>query len=177
MLTISNWTIYKDYKIYSKKSNIPLKTFFNLNFYVNIIYRLSHLFFEIRLFPLAKILWLINRIIFSIDIDPGARLAGGLEIIHGIGIVIGRYVESKGPIKIYQGATIGGNSNKTKYLNGKFLKQPLLNSEITIGINAVVVGPIIIDDNVIIGSNAVVTKDVGKNIIIVGNNKVLRKQY
>lgn len=172
----SSWNLYEDYKVYSKRSKIPLKPFLNVNFYVNIIFRISHFLYKCKFFPLSKLFWLVNRIFFSIDIDPGAKLAGGLEIVHGTGIVVGRYVQSKGPMKIYQGSTIGGNSGKTNTLNNVLISQPILYPNVVIGINAVVIGPILLGENSIIGSNAVVTKNVERNSTIVGYNKLLKKK-
>ena len=175
MISIKKCNIYIDYMSYNKRSKIPFQPFLNVIFYVNIFYRTSHFLYTCKLFPLAKLFWLLNRIFFSIDIDPGAKLAGGLEIVHGAGIVIGRYVQSDGHLKVYQGASIGGNLGKSKIINNKTITQPLILQNVVIGINSVVIGPIVIGENVIIGSNAVVTKDVKENLIIIGNNKELKK--
>lgn len=165
--------LYKDYKQYSKWSRIPFHPFVNIGFYMNIIYRISHLLHVVKLHPVAKLFWLLNRIIFSVDIEPKAKLAGGLVIVHGSGIVIGSYVQSYGPLKIYQGATLGENQNRKKIINDKEISMPQVFPGVIIGINAVVIGPIVIGENSRIGSNAVVTKDVEENTTIVGVNKKL----
>lgn len=167
--------IYYDFKVYNKESFFPM-AFFNASFHINILFRISSLFVKLKLFPIAKVFWLINRIIFSVDIDPRAKIAGGFEIIHGIGIVIGKYVEILGPVKIYQGATLGGNNNKTYNYEGKVLRQPLLYPNVTVGINSAIIGPLVIGENATIGTNAVVTKNVAKNSIIIGNNKILKNE-
>lgn len=164
-----------DYKSYMQSSENILKPFFKIHFYCNAIFRISHFFFQIKLLPISKLFWGINRIIFSIDIDPGAKLNSGFVIFHGIGIVIGRYVIAEGNFRIYQGATLGGNNNKKSFYNGLLLSQPYIKDNVTIGINAVVLGPIVIGTGAIIGANTTVTKDVAPNSVVVGNNKVLNK--
>lgn len=164
-----------DYNGYAKFSNSRIKPLFKIHYYCNVIFRISHFFYRIKLLPLAKILWGVNRFIYAIDIDPGAELNGGFVIIHGIGVVIGRYVISEGLFKIYQGATLGGNNDKESIYNGMLLRQPYIKDNVTIGINAAVLGPIVIGAGAVIGTNAVVTKEVMDNHVIVGNNKILRK--
>lgn len=168
--------LYKDYSQYSKWSKMPLHPFINISFYINIIYRISQFFYAIKLYPIAKIFWLVNRIVFSVDIEPKAKIAGGLVIVHGSGIVIGSFVQTYGSIKIYQGATLGENSNKKRVINNIETTMPQIEPGVIIGINAVVVGPILIGKNTRIGSNAVVTKDVAENSIIVGVNRILNQQ-
>ena len=163
--------LYKDYCEYGKYSRFGIITLLNINFHININFRLSHLFYKIKLYPLAKIFWLFNRILFSVDIEPGANLAGGFVIIHGIGLVIGKYVESLGPLKVYHGATIGANSLKANEVDGKKITMPKIDSNVIVGINSVVIGPIYIGKDARIGSNAVVTKDVEQDAIIVGVNR------
>jgi serine O-acetyltransferase len=163
-----------DYNGYARVDGSKIKPIFKIHYYCNVIFRISHFFFEIKLLPIAKILWGVNRFVYAIDIDPGAQLNGGFVIIHGIGIVIGRYVKSEGLFKIYQGATLGGNNDKEGIYEGVLLKQPYIKDNVIIGINSAVLGPIVIEEGAVIGANAVVTKNVAAGNIIVGNNKILK---
>ncbi|MDB5110846.1 MAG: CysE [Mucilaginibacter sp.] len=165
--------IKNDYNGYAKIANSRIKPIFKIHYYCNLIFRISHFFYEIKLLPLAKIFWGINRFVYAIDIDPGAKLNGGFVIIHGIGVVIGRYVISEGLFRIYQGATLGGNNDKESTYNGILLRQPYIKDNVIIGINAAVLGPVVIETGAVIGTNAVVTKNVVPNSIVVGNNKTL----
>ncbi len=79
---------------------------------------------------------------------------------HPVGIVIGHQVKLGKGCTIYQNVTIG--SAKTKEA------QPVLGSNVTIYANAVLIGPIHIGDNVIVGANSVVTQDVPANTTVVG---------
>ena len=163
----------KDYQAYTIHSKSRIKPLFKTMLYCNLFFRLSHTCYNLKLFPIGRLFWLFNRIIFSIDIDPRARLKGGMVILHGTGIVIGYNVLAKGDFKIYQGATLGGNNGKKLPYNGTVFSQPILEDNITIGINAVVLGPIVLNSGSSIGANAVVTKNVPSNAIIVSNNKII----
>ncbi|RXG12922.1 serine O-acetyltransferase [Leeuwenhoekiella aestuarii] len=168
-------SLIDDYKAYAKHDESSLKPFFKIHLYCLMIFRISHLLYKWHLTPLSKIFWFINRIFFSIDIDPGARLKGGVVILHGTGIVIGRYVMSKGDFKIYQGATLGGNQGKESVYDGEKFSQPIIMNGSIIGINSAVLGPVVIGENTIVGTNTVVTKSVPENSIVVGINKILKK--
>lgn len=138
-------SIIKDFNAISKHSGSKLKTLTKTMFYCCIFYRLSSFFYKIKLIPIGRLFWLLNRILFSIDIDPRATLRGGVLILHGAGIVIGKNVIAEGNFKIYQGATLGGNNGKKREINYKIFSQPLIKEDVTIGINAAVLGPIILN--------------------------------
>ena len=112
---------------------------------------------------------------YSVDIDPGAKLAGGFLIVHGIRIVIGWYVETRGPVRIYHGTTLGGNNFKTSKFENKTINHPIVMSNVVIVINSTVVGPIVIGKNTTVGIGAIVTKNTNENMTVVGNNKTLKK--
>ncbi|WP_183558395.1 serine O-acetyltransferase [Mucilaginibacter sp. SP1R1] len=162
-----------DYRAYARSAKSFYKPFFKIHFYCNVIFRISHLFFSLKLLPVSRLFWLFNRIVFSVDIDPGASLHGGFVIMHGIGIVIGRYVIATGEFKIYQGATIGGNNGKERVYQDRLLKQPYIKNNVVIGINSAVLGPVVIEAGAVIGTQAIITRDVAENSTVVGNNKIL----
>jgi len=167
--------IYKDFKAYNNNSRIP-KALLNISFYININYRISTFFSRIKLLFIAKIFWLINRIVFSIDIDPRAKIGGGFKIIHGLGIVIGAYAIIGDNFRIYQGVTIGGNMGKTREYKNLLLHQPYIGDNVIISANAVVLGPLVLHDNCIVGACSVITKDVDQGCVVVGNNKILNNK-
>ncbi|MEE4198458.1 MAG: hypothetical protein V2I54_12500 [Bacteroidales bacterium] len=164
--------LIKDFKAYSK-GKLFFSAFINLGFYITLNYRLGHFFYKIYLYPISKIFWLINRILFSVDINMKAKIAGGFVIHHGIGIVIGSRVIIKGPLNIYQQVTLGGNHGKSKIFNGKKISMPYINNNVSIYPGAKVLGPVIIGENAKIGVNAIVTKDVPSNGMIINTNKLL----
>lgn len=128
-------------------------------FHAVLLFRISHLLYKVKLSPLSKIVWYINRMLFHVDIDYRADLAGGFSIIHGLGIVIGKDVMSRGKLTVYQGVTIGG-SGKSRTVEDVIRWQPILGENVILYSNSMVLGPVIIQDNSIIKAGNIVTKDI-----------------
>ena len=83
-------------------------------------------------------------------------------IDHGMGVVIGETAEVGDNVTIYHGVTLGG-TGKDK---GK--RHPTVKDNVIIGAGAKVLGPITIGNNVKVGANSVVLKDVPDNATAVG---------
>ena len=153
-----------DYKEFTREGGISKKIstiLFNPCFHSVCLYRLSNLLYRIHLSILSKIIWYINRLLFHVDIDYRADLAGGFYLVHGLGTVIGKSVCSTGPLKVYQGVTIGGNNNKVRVDdNGKEWGQPLFGKNVVVYTGASVFGPVVIGDNAIIKAGEIITHDV-----------------
>ncbi|GMK38136.1 hypothetical protein PCCS19_11900 [Paenibacillus sp. CCS19] len=86
--------------------------------------------------------------------------------MHGIGTVIGKGVKTEGPVKIYQGVTLGGNSNKRRIVQNKEFSQPWLKDGVIVYANATVIGPVIIECGSVVGTNAVITKDIPEGCVV-----------
>ena len=79
-----------------------------------------------------------------------------------MGIVIGQTATIGDDCTIYHGVTLGGTGKD------KLKRHPDLGDNVLVGCGAKVLGPIHIGNNVKIGANAVVLKDVPDNTTIVG---------
>ncbi|QOR48317.1 serine O-acetyltransferase [Trueperella pecoris] len=110
----------------------------------------------------ARILTQSMRALTGVEIHPGAKLGRRLFIDHGMGVVIGETAEVGEDVVIYHGTTLGGTSMSA----GK--RHPTVGNRVTIGSGAKVLGPIEIGDDVAIGANAVVVKDVPAECVAVG---------
>ena len=60
--------------------------------------------------------------------------------------------------------------------NNKSGERPKIGNNVSINANAVVIGPISLGDNVIVGAGSVVTKDVPDNCVVVGNPAYILKE-
>ncbi|KAF1021662.1 MAG: Serine acetyltransferase [Paracidovorax wautersii] len=100
----------------------------------------------------------------GIEIHPGARIAPGVFIDHGMGVVIGETAEISAGCTIYQGVTLGG----TRLTKGA-KRHPTLGRDVVVGAGAKVLGGFVVGDGAKIGSNAVVTKPVPAGATAVGN--------
>lgn len=156
---------------------MKIRQFLEFNTYCVFIWRISHVFAKMHLFVFAKFFWLINRIIYSVDIDPYATIGKNFQLIHGMGVVIGRYVSIGDNVKVFQNVTLGGNVGKKAEItleDGHLLEiqQPQVGNNTTIYSNAVVVGPIVLGNNVTVGASAFVSKNVEDNKTVYANNKI-----
>ncbi len=134
-----------------------------------IIYRLTHLLWGYKLFWLARFISTFARWFTGIEIHPGAVIGRRFFIDHGMGVVIGETSEIGNNVTIYHMATLGGiapsiNSNDQRQVK----RHPTLSDCVVVGSGAQILGPVIIGANAKIGANAVVTKDVPENAVMVG---------
>jgi len=127
-------------------------------------------FFAIAKFDLvARMISQFARFLTGIEIHPKAKIGKNLFIDHGMGVVIGETSEIGNNVTIYHNVTLGGispsiNSNEQRDVK----RHPTLEDNVVVGSGAQILGPIIIGKNSLIGSNAVVTKDVPEKSIMVG---------
>lgn len=145
------------------KENSPSKSYgavlLNPCFYSVLLYRISNSLYRKKLTILAKLVWLVNRILFSVDIDYRATIGKNFMLVHGIGVVIGCDVKIGNNVKIYQGVTLGGNG-KSRYEGSTMYTQPVIEDNCIIYTNSCLFGPIIIKPNTIIKACQVISKDI-----------------
>ena len=127
-------------------------------------------FFAIAKFNLvARIISQFSRFLTGIEIHPNAKIGKNLFIDHGMGVVIGETSEIGDTVTIYHMVTLGGISpsiNSDDQRNTK--RHPTLMDNVVVGSGAQILGPVVIGKNAKIGANAVVTKDVDENSVMVG---------
>ena len=158
--------LYEDAKNIKEKdpaaTNILYVILLYQGFHVLIFHRIAHFLYEYKLYFLARLVSQFARFITGIEIHPGAKIGKRLFIDHGMGIVIGETATIGNDCTIYHGVTLGGTGKDKKK------RHPDVGNNVMIGCGAKVLGPIKIEDNVKIGANAVVLKDVEKNSTVVG---------
>ena len=118
---------------------------------------------------IARIISQFSRFLTGIEIHPKAKIGKNLFIDHGMGVVIGETSEIGDNVTIYHMVTLGGISpsiDSDKQRNVK--RHPTLKNNVVVGSGAQVLGPVIVGENAKIGANAVVTKNVPENAIMVG---------
>jgi serine O-acetyltransferase len=127
-------------------------------------------FFSVAKFNLiARIISQFSRFLTGIEIHPAAKIGKKIFIDHGMGVVIGETSEIGDNVTIYHMVTLGGISPSINSDNQRQVKRhPTLKDNVVIGSGAQVLGPITIGENAKIGANAVITKDVPANAVMVG---------
>ena len=127
-------------------------------------------FFATAKFDLvARIISQFSRFLTGIEIHPKAKIGKNLFIDHGMGVVIGETSEIGDNVTIYHMVTLGGISPSINSDSQRQIKRhPTLMNNVVIGSGAQILGPVIVGENAKVGANAVVTKDVPNNAVMIG---------
>ena len=132
-------------------------------------HRLAHFFSVAKFYLIARIISQFSRFLTGIEIHPGAKIGKNLFIDHGMGVVIGETSEIGDNVTIYHMVTLGGISPSINSNNQRNIKRhPTLMDNVVVGSGAQILGPVIIGKNSKIGANAVVTKNVEENAVMIG---------
>ena len=132
-------------------------------------HRIAHFFCLAKFDLIARIISQFSRFLTGIEIHPKAKIGKNLFIDHGMGVVIGETSEIGNNVTIYHMVTLGGISPSIDSNEQRSIKRhPTLKDNVVIGSGAQILGPVIIGENSKIGANAVVTKDVPDNAIMIG---------
>ena len=131
-------------------------------FHALALHRFSHKLWRRGLPLLPRLVSQIGRLLTGVEIHPGARIAAGVFIDHGMGVVIGETAEIGEGCTLYQGVTLGGTGKET----GK--RHPTLDRNVVVGAGAKVLGAITIGANTRVGAGSVVVKDVPRHCTVVG---------
>ncbi len=125
-------------------------------------HRLAHLLYRMGFRFFARLISQTSRGLTGIEIHPGAQIGRGLFIDHGMGVVIGETTVIGDNVTLFQGVTLGGTGKE----KGK--RHPTVGNNVVIGTGAKVLGSFKIGDNVQVGANAVVVREVPPNSVVVG---------
>ena len=133
------------------------------------LHRIANFFAVAKFDLIARIISQFSRFMTGIEIHPKAKIGKNLFIDHGMGVVIGETSDIGDNVTIYHMATLGGISPSINSDDQRETKRhPTLQDNVVVGSGAQVLGPITIGKNAKIGANAVVTKDVPENGVMVG---------
>ncbi|MCW7469177.1 serine O-acetyltransferase [Leptospira kanakyensis] len=126
------------------------------------LHKLAHLLYQLRLPIIPRLVNYISRFLTGIDIHPGAKIAPGVFIDHGSGVVIGETAIVGSGSLIFQGVTLGGTGKES----GK--RHPTIGKNVVIGAGAKVLGNITVEDHVRVGAGSVVMRNVPAGCTVVG---------
>lgn len=125
-------------------------------------YTRRHPVLRFVLFPFARLVLGHLTYKFGISIPSGTRIGSGFYIGHFGGIVVSQKATIGRNCNISQGVTIG-RANR-----GRNKGYPVLGDNVYLGPGAVVAGNVRIGNDVAIGANCVVTKDIPDGSVVVG---------
>ena len=132
-------------------------------------HKIANFFSTAKFYLVARIISQFSRFLTGIEIHPNAKIGKNLFIDHGMGVVIGETSDIGDNVTIYHMVTLGGiapsiNSNDQRNMK----RHPTIKDEVVIGSGAQVLGPVTVGRCAKIGANAVITKDVPENAVMVG---------
>lgn len=165
--------LYEDAKNIQKKDpaarNILEVIILYPGFHILVFHKISHWLYKHKLFFLARLNSQLGRFFTGIEIHPGAKIGRRLFIDHGMGIVIGETARVGDDCTIYHDTTLGGTGKD------KYKRHPDVGNNVMIGCGAKILGPIKIGNNVKIGANSTVYKDIPDNVTVIRFNEILYK--
>ena len=131
-------------------------------FHALLAYRIAHWLKTHNAPIIPRIISQLARWLTGVEIHPSAKIGTGFFIDHGTGVVIGETAEIGDYVTLFQGVTLGGTGKE----RGK--RHPTLGNHVVVGAGAKILGGITIGDNVKIGANSVVLKNVAANSTVIG---------
>ena len=99
---------------------------------------------------------------FGISISQNVKIGSGFFISHFGGIIVNPNCIIGKNLNINQGVTLG------QVNRGKKKGSPIIGDNVYIATGAKIIGAVKIGNNVAIGANCVVTKDIPNNAVVVG---------
>ncbi|MGQ0503775.1 MAG: serine O-acetyltransferase [Myxococcaceae bacterium] len=136
------------------------------------LHRVSHLLWVRNYRLAARLSSHYTRWLTGVEIHPGATIADGVFIDHGMGVVIGETAVIEEGCIIYKGVVLGGTSLERR------VRHPHLHRNVIVGSNACVLGAIHVGEGARIGSASVVIKDVPPGATVVGvPGRIVREKH
>jgi serine O-acetyltransferase len=125
------------------------------------LYKVSNWLYNIGIPVFPKIIQGLIFLIYNSSIPYKCRIGKGSFFGHGgIGVVLHKAVKIGNNCKVGANVTVGGRSGHKNL--------PVIGDNVLISTGSKILGPITIGNNVIIGANAVVIKDVPDNCVVAG---------
>lgn len=124
-------------------------------------YRFNNWLYRHHIPLLPKFIWKLQYLLFNCSVPASCTIGKGTKFGYGgIAVVMhARAVVGKNCM-IGQGVTIGGKSG--------WKEVPVIGDNVIINAGSKIIGPVRIGDNVEIGANTVVVKDVPSNCVVAG---------
>lgn len=142
------------------------------------ILRASKLYHKKGLFRiLGLLLHQFNLRRFPCEIYPHVKIGANFYMPHYLGVVIGKTAIIGNNVTIFPNVVIGSKRSIDTEEDKTQRRHAIIGDNCLIGTHAVILGAIIIGDNVTIAANSVVDKDVPSNTLVYGYNQFKRKNF
>ncbi len=131
-----------------------------------VLYRISaacYRFWPTR--PLAFVLRSVGVVWGGTEIHPAAKIGPGLCLVHSQKILIAEGVTIGKNARISHGVSIGGDTGR----HGPESGWPVIGDDVTIALDAIVLGPVTIGDGAVVGAQSLVVRDVPPHGVVAGS--------
>jgi serine O-acetyltransferase len=165
-------TIHEDLESFAELLGTPLNS---VMAYVNVLmfpgvmsvllFRLSGSFHRAGLRPLSRLLYILNVVLFSADLAPGAQVGPGLAIPHPVGVGLAAKAVLGKKVRLFMGVLVAGGPSDDPARDGF----PTIGDGCYIFSHALVLGRVVVGDNAIIGANSVVLSSIPPGAIAFGS--------
>ena len=136
--------------------------------HVVVLVRISQLLYAwLPTRPLSFVLRGVTVVWGGTEIHPSATMRAGLTLVHCQKVIIGPGVTIGRNVRIQQGVTIAGD--KGPRAPGSRQGVPVIGDDVTIALDAVVLGPVTIGDGAFVGAQSLVLHDVPPRAVVRGS--------
>jgi len=143
-------------------------------FWVMLVYRFGRWRYGVKPALVRKTMSLVYRVLYKfvqiltgIEFPCEVEIGQNFVIDHFGGIVVSGFAKFGDNCRIRNGVVIGLSRVDDPCA-------PVLGNNVDVGTGAILLGRITIGDNVVVGANAVVVRDVPADSVVVGNPGVVR---
>jgi serine O-acetyltransferase len=126
-----------------------------------LIFRLAQLTFGVGLFPISRMLYLMNVVLFGADLSQRAIVGPGFTLPHPVGVGLGAGARIGRDVHIFKGVTLG-----TAGIGGPTDGFPTVGDGCRLLDGCKLLGPVVIGKGAIIGANCLVMRSVPSYAVV-----------
>ena len=142
------------------------KALLNPAIHVTILYRIGSTLYRVPVLrPLSFLLRSVSVVWGGTEIHPSAQIGPGLCLVHSMKIVIGPGVVIGANARISHGVSIGAVTGPTAGERGL----PVIGDNVTVALDAVVMGPLTVGDGAVVSVGSLVVRDVPALAVVAGS--------
>lgn len=127
-----------------------------------VIFRCSAVARRAGLRPVARLLVLLNVVLFGAELSPNALIAPGFALVHPNGVVISPGVRLGRGVRVHRGVGFGTVGYDDPNKDG----MPTVGDEAVILDGAKVLGPIHVGEHAVVGANAILIRSLPPGAIV-----------
>ena len=129
-----------------------------------LLFRVASALHRCGLRPLSRLVYFANCVLFGADLAPTATIQPGLVLPHPVGVAVSPVVVGRN-VRLMGGVRLGGGAYDDQSRDGL----PTIGDDCYILDGAKLFGPVVVGARTVVGTNAVVVRDLPSDVIAVGN--------